>query len=101
MSRAANPVHELLTSQERELYELSQSDAALAKLSGAQRRAQLQRARALRDRVRSMYRRQVGHTLHNTATKRGYSGLANERTRQKAAVLSQVVDKLAGTDAAA
>ena len=95
MSRVTHPVNDLLATHERELYDLSQSDKALNELTPAQRRQQLQRARAMRDRARAMYRRQVGETLHRTSTKRGYSGMANERTRQKAQVLAEVVDKLA------
>lgn len=96
MARVTHPVHELLATHERELYKLSQSEGEMNKLSPTQRRRELQRARALRDRARSLYRRQVGKTLHTTSTKRGYNGLANERTRQKAEVLAEVVNKLAG-----
>ncbi|BCX51719.1 MULTISPECIES: hypothetical protein [Comamonas] len=99
MGRAIHSAHELLATNERELYDLSQSDMALVRLSPAQRRLQLQRARAMRDRARALYRRQVGHTLHHTATKRGFTGMANERTRQKAQVLSEVVRRLAGEPA--
>ncbi|UUC92773.1 MULTISPECIES: hypothetical protein [Comamonas] len=60
---------------------------------------QLQRACTMRDRARALYRRQVGHTLHHTASKRGFTGMANERTRQKAQRLSGVVRRLAGEPA--
>lgn len=96
MGRAIHSAHELLATNERELYDLSQSDAELGQLSPAQRRLHLQRARGMRDRARALYRKQVSHTLHNTATKRGFTGMANERTRQKAQVLSDVVRKLSG-----
>ena len=96
MGRAIHSAHELLATNERELYDLSQSDAELGKLSPAQRRLRLQRARGMRDRARALYRKQVSHTLHHTATKRGFTGMANERTRQKAQVLSDVVRKLSG-----
>lgn len=96
MGRAIHSAHELLATNERELYDLSQSDAELGKLSPAQRRLHLQRARGMRDRARALYRKQVSHTLHHTATKRGFTGMANERTRQKAQVLSDVVRKLSG-----
>ena len=96
MGRAIHSAHELLATNERELYDLSQSDAALDNLSPAQRRLHLQRARDMRDRARALYRKQVSHTLHHTATKRGFTGMANERTRQKAQVLSDVVRKLSG-----
>lgn len=92
-------VNELLAGNERELYDLSQSAEALKNLTSAQRRLQLQRAREMRDRARALYRRQVGHTLHRTSTKRGYSGMANERTQQKAQLLSGVVRRLAGHEA--
>lgn len=96
MGRAIHSAHELLATNERELYDLSQSEAALDNLSPAQRRLHLQRARDMRDRARALYRKQVGHTLHHTSTKRGFTGMANERTRQKAQLLSEVVRKLAG-----
>lgn len=91
---------ELLSTDEQALWELSQSAQKLNALTPAQRRRQLARARALRDRARALYRRQVGHTLHHTATKRGFSGQANERTRQKAQVLNAVVQRFADMDGA-
>ena len=57
-------------------------------------RDHIARARNLRDRARDMYRRQVGRTRSATGNKRGFSGMANERTRQKGQVLHGVVERL-------
>lgn len=85
---------ELLNAAEMALFNLSQNSSALAKQSHAQLRNEIARARNLRDRARDLYRRQVGQTKAVTNTKRGYSGMANERTRQKSDVMSGVVDRL-------
>lgn len=53
----------------------------------------------MRDRARALYRWQVGHTQHHTATKRDFTGMANEHTREKAQLLSKVVRRLAGESA--
>lgn len=75
---------ELLSADEMALFTLSQDSAKLAQHSHAQ----------LRDRARDMYRRQVGRTRSATGNKRGFSGMANERTRQKAEVMHGVVERL-------
>lgn len=85
---------DLLSQAEMELLTLSQSAPELARLGSAQLRSELARARNLRDRARSLYRRQVGQTRATVGTKRGFSGTANERSRQKAEVLQGVVERL-------
>ena len=92
---------DLLNADEMALFTLSQDSDALAQRSPTQLRDKIARARNLRDRARDMYRRQVGHTRAVTSTKRGYSGMANERTRQKGQVLSEVVDRLTAARAQA
>lgn len=85
---------DLLNAEEMALFTLSQDQAALQQHSPSQLRAQLTRARNLRDRAQDLYRRQVGRTRAVTGTKRGFTGIANERSRQKAQVLGEVVTRL-------
>lgn len=90
---------DLLSTAEMELFNLSQSQSVMAQRSPAQLRDKITRARGLRDRARALYRKQVGRTLATTSTKRGFTGLANERTRQKAEVLDGVVTRLSAARA--
>lgn len=85
---------DLLSADEMALFTLSQDASSLAERTPAQLRDKLTRARNLRDRARALYRQQVGRTRATTGTKRGYSGMANERTRQKAEVLHGVVERI-------
>lgn len=85
---------DLLSTDEMHLFSLSQDAAALAQYTPAQLRDKIARARNLRDRARDLYRRQVGHTRAITGNKRGFSGMANERSRQKGEILHGVVERL-------
>jgi hypothetical protein len=85
---------DLLSPVEMALFTLSNDSGELTKRSPAQLRDKIARARDLRDRAQDMYHRQVGQTRAVTGNKRGYTGLANERTRQKGEVLRGVVDRL-------
>lgn len=85
---------ELLSTDEMALFTLSQDAAALAQSTPAQLREKIARARSLRDRARDLYRRQVGRTRAVTGSKRGFSGVANERSKQKGDVLHGVVERL-------
>lgn len=85
---------DLLNADELALFTLSQDSAALAQRTPAQLRDKIARARSLRDRARDLYRRQVGRTRAVTSTKRGFSGMANERSKQKGDVLNAVVERL-------
>ena len=85
---------DLLTADEMALFTLTQDSAALNQLSAAQLRDKIARARALRDRARTLYRKQTGSTQAATGTKRGFTGIANERSRQKGEVLHGVVERL-------
>jgi hypothetical protein len=88
---------DLLNADEMALFTLSQDAAALGQLTAAQLRDKIARARNLRDRARDMYRRQVGRTRSTTGNKRGFSGSANERTRQKGETMHGVVERLTHT----
>ena len=86
---------DLLTAQEMALFTFSQNQGALTKQTPAQLRREITRARNLRDRARTLYRKQTGRIQAVTGSKRGFSGMANERSRQKAQVLDEVVQRLA------
>jgi hypothetical protein len=85
---------DLLSADEMALFTLSQDSHALQQLSAAQLRSKISRARSLRNRAQDMYHRQVGRTRSVTGHKRGFSGMANERTRQKGEALHGVVQRL-------
>lgn len=85
---------DLLSHAEMALFTLSHDSRALAQRSPAQLRDKIARARNLRDRAQDLYHRQVGETRAATGHKRGYTGQANERTRQKGEVLRGVVQRL-------
>lgn len=85
---------DLLNADEMALFTLSQDAATLAQHTPAQLRDKIARARNLRDRARDLYRRQVGRTRAVTGTKGGFSGMANERSKQKGEVLHGVVERL-------
>ncbi|THJ35654.1 hypothetical protein E8K88_03460 [Lampropedia aestuarii] len=93
MTQTIEP-RELLTSAELALYNDSLSEATLRKRTSAQLRRDLQRARQLRDKAQDTYRRQVGETRQRTGTKRGVHGTSNQRTREKAQILSATVVRL-------
>lgn len=82
---------DLLSADEMTVFNLSQNQTALAKLTPAQLRKEIVRARNMRDRARTLYRKQTGRTQAVTATKRGFSGMANDRTRQKSLLLNDAV----------
>lgn len=93
MTHAIEP-RELLTGAELALYNASLSAEGLRKQTSSQLRRDLQRARQLRDKAQDTYRRQVGETRQRTGTKRGQYGTSNQRTRQKAHILSATVLRL-------
>ena len=85
---------DLLNADEMALFTLSQDAAALQQHSPTELRDKIARARNLRDRARDVYRRQIGRTRATTGIKRGFTDIANERSRQKAEVLQTIVEKL-------
>lgn len=82
----------LCNGTEFELFSLSLADA-IAALTPAQLRSKLQRARTLRDKHTDLFRRQTASTRARTGTKRGGSGVANERSQQKAELFDQVLKR--------
>lgn len=85
-------VRELLNASERELFEASLSTPVKA-LTGAQLRSRIGRTRALRDKYRDLLRRQKIATRGRTGSKTGTTGIANQRTDKKIAVLGEVLHR--------
>ena len=89
-------VKPLLTADELALFQASRRNA-ISHLSHAELRAQLTRARALRDKYRDLYRRQTVSTRTGRdaegATTRQHKGDENSRTQLKHDVLADVVER--------
>lgn len=82
----------LLNAGEFALFAASRADA-LKTHTAARLRAKVRRARALRDKFRDLLKRQRLATRTRTGSKAGVSGVANQRTRQKAEVLAEVLQR--------
>jgi hypothetical protein len=94
----------LLTTAELDLFAASRGDA-LKGLAAVQLRGKVKRSRTLRDKYQDLLRRQKVATRGRTGSKAGASGVANERTAQKAEVFAEVLarfeQRLAQLEAAA
>jgi len=77
----------------------------VTQLSAAQLRSKIVRARTLRDKNTDLFRRQSAATRVATSAKRGNTGVANQRTEQKARLFDETLKRLelrlAKVDAAA
>ncbi|MBL0143604.1 MAG: hypothetical protein IPP91_16210 [Betaproteobacteria bacterium] len=82
----------LLNASEFALFAASRA-SDLKTLTTARLRAKLKRARALRDKFRDLFKRQRLATRARTGSKAGLSGAANQRTRQKAEVFTEVLQR--------
>lgn len=85
-------VRDLLNAAERDLFEASLADH-IKTLTAAQVRSRIVRTRALRDKYRDLLRRQKIATRGRTGSKLGLSGVANQRTEQKAVALGEVLQR--------
>ncbi|MEO7008207.1 MAG: hypothetical protein ABI156_03565 [Caldimonas sp.] len=83
-------VRNLLSAAESDLFEASLA-GNLKSLTGARLRSKIGRARALRDKYQDLLRRQKIATRGRTGSKLGDTGVANQRTEQKMAVLAEVL----------
>ncbi|MBN9409824.1 MAG: hypothetical protein J0H69_11805 [Burkholderiales bacterium] len=92
MATTLTQARNILTAPELDLFAHSRTEGLKA-LTPARLRAKLVRARALRDKYQDLYRRQSLASRERTASKRGASGEANERTQAKAAVFAEVIDR--------
>lgn len=90
MATTLTQARKILTAPELDLFAHSRAEGLKA-LTPARLRAKLVRARALRDKYQDLYRRQSLAARDRTASKRGASGEANERTQAKATVFSEVI----------
>lgn len=94
----------LLTAAELELYDMGRRET-IAQLDRRTLIAKIKRTRNLRDKYRDLYRRQRLEARERTGAKRGLSGVANVRTREKAELFGELLArfeaKLAKVDAAA
>jgi len=82
----------LCNASELELFIASLADE-VTKLSAAQLRSKIARARTLRDKNADLFRRQTTTTRAATGTKRGNTGVANVRTQQKANLFGETLKR--------
>jgi hypothetical protein len=82
----------LLSSAEFELFEASRRDG-ICVLSAAELKRKVERTRRLRDKYRDLYKRQRLAMRELTGTKRGNSGAANARTKEKVAIFQDLLTR--------
>lgn len=82
----------LLDSSEMELFDASRRQA-ICSLDAREITALLRRARTARDKQRDLYQRQRLATQARTGSKAGRSGEANQRTRDKAEALDEILQR--------
>jgi ATPase subunit of ABC transporter with duplicated ATPase domains len=87
-----NAAQKLLTSAELALFDAGNA-AALATHDRRTLVAKVERTRKLRDKYRDLYRRQRLAIRERTGSKRGVSGAANERTKQKEALFADLLGR--------
>lgn len=104
MAYTRSSARSLLTAAELELYDLG-GRKAIAQLDRRTLVFKVKRTRNLRDKYRDLFRRQRLDTRSRTGSKRGTSGIANVRTREKAELFAELLERfearLAKVDAAA
>jgi len=82
----------LLSTGEMELFDESRSNP-LRKLDAAGLEKRIERSRRARDRARDLVQRQKLASRAATGSKRGTSGLANQRSKDKAALLDDILKR--------
>lgn len=94
----------LLNKPELELYDMGRRET-ITHLDRRTLITKIMRTRNLRDKYRDLFRRQRLETRDRTGSKRGLSGVANVRTKEKAALFGELLARfeaqLAKVDAAA
>ena len=83
---------QLLNQKEMALYDDSRANA-LRKLDAKALAARVQRARTARDRARDLLRSQKLASQARTGSKRGTSGTANQRSKDKAEVMADILKR--------
>lgn len=82
----------LLTAAELAIFDQSRA-GPIKELTAARLRGKVERARALRDKYRDLYRRQSVATRSAPASRRSAAGGDNQRTQTKATVFSEVLER--------
>lgn len=82
----------LLTAAEMVLFDAARRDS-IGSLTTRALKAKIERTRRLRDKYRDLFKRQRLDTRARTGTKLGRSGAANQRTKEKAALLAEVLER--------
>ena len=82
----------LLNQREMALYDDSRINA-LRQLDGKSLQARISRARTARDRARDLVQRQKLSTRDATGSKRGNSGMANQRSKEKVEILADILTR--------
>jgi hypothetical protein len=86
-------VRKLLNAGEIEIFESSRAEA-VKELNALRLIVKVKRARTLRDKYRDLLKRQRLATRARTGSKAGNSGDANQRTREKAEVFTEILERL-------
>src|SRR5690606_1256614 len=81
---------QLLNQKEMALYDESRANG-LRRLDGKAISTRITRARAARDRARDLVRRQKLSSRADTGSKRGASGAANQRSKDKAELMADIL----------
>ena len=82
----------LLNQREMALYDDSRINA-LRQLDSKSLQARISRARTARDRARDLVQRQKLSTRDATGSKRGNSGMANQRSKEKVEILADILTR--------
>lgn len=82
----------LLNAAEMVLFDAARRDS-IGSLTPRALKGKIERTRRLRDKYRDLFQRQRLDTRARTGTKLGRSGAANQRTKEKAALLAEVLER--------
>jgi len=92
MAYTRTQVRKLLTANEIEIFESSRAEA-VKELNASRLIVKVKRARMLRDKYRDLLKRQRLATRARTGSKAGNSSDANQRTREKAEVFAEILER--------
>jgi predicted RNA binding protein with dsRBD fold (UPF0201 family) len=92
MAYTRTQVRKLLNAGEIEIFESSRAEA-VKELNAPRLIVKVKRARTLRDKYRDLLKRQRLATRARTGSKAGNSGDANQRTREKAEVFAEILER--------
>jgi len=92
MAYTRQDAKEMCNATELELYDQSQPPK-IFKLSAEDLKKNIKRTRDFRDKNRDLFRRQSLEMADSTGNKRGNSLSANQRTEQKAELMSEMLER--------